>query len=81
VDLRDAIGFSSFGVLVYYLIANLSAVTQPPDQRRFPRSLQVVGAAGCLLLVGTLPWRAVLAGLLVYAVGIAYRASRLALAR
>jgi APA family basic amino acid/polyamine antiporter len=81
VDLRDAIGFSSFGVLVYYLIANLSAFTQPPDQRRFPRSLQVVGAAGCLLLVATLPWRAVLAGLLVYAVGIAYRASRLALAR
>ncbi len=81
VDLRDAIGFSSFGVLVYYLIANLSAFTQPPDQRRFPRSLQVVGAAGCLLLVATLPWRAVLVGLLVYAVGIAYRASRLALAR
>ena len=81
VDLRDAIGFSSFGVLLYYLIANLSAFTQPPEQRRFPRWLQVVGAAGCLLLVATLPWRAVLAGLLVYAVGIAYRASRLALAR
>jgi basic amino acid/polyamine antiporter, APA family len=81
VDLRGAIGFSSFGVLVYYLIANLSAFTQPPEQRRFPRWLQVVGAAGCLLLVATLPWRAVLAGLLVYAVGIAYRASRLALAR
>ena len=81
VDLRDAIGFSSFGVLVYYLIANLSAFTQPPEQRRFPRWLQVVGAAGCLLLVATLPWQAVLAGLVVYAVGIAYRASRLALAR
>jgi basic amino acid/polyamine antiporter, APA family len=81
VDLRDAIGFSSFGVLVYYMIANLSAFTQPPERRRFPRWLQVVGAAGCLLLVITLPWRAVLAGLLVYAVGIAYRASRLALAR
>jgi APA family basic amino acid/polyamine antiporter len=81
VDLRAAIGFSSFGVLVYYLIANLSAFTQPPEQRRFPRWLQVVGAAGCLVLVATLPWRAVLAGLLVYAVGIAYRASRLALAQ
>ena len=81
VDLRDAIGFSSFGVLVYYLIANLSAFTQPPEQRRFPRWLQVVGAAGCVLLVATLPGRAVLAGVLVYAVGIAYRAARLAVAR
>ncbi len=81
VDLRDAIGFSSFGVLVYYLIANLSAFTQPPEQRRFPRWLQVVGAIGCLLLVATLPSPAVLSGLLVYAVGIAYRAARLAVAR
>ena len=81
VDLRDAIGFSSFGVLVYYLIANLSAFTQLPDQRRFPRWLQVVGAAGCLLLVATLPRQAVLSGLLVYAVGVAYRAVRLAVAR
>ena len=81
VDLRDAIGFSSFGVLVYYLIANLSAFTQPPEQRRFPRWLQVVGAAGCLLLVATLPWPAVLSGLLVYAVGVAYRAARSTIAR
>ena len=81
VDLRDAIGFSSFGVLLYYLIANLSAFTQPPGQRRFPRWLQLVGAAGCLLLVATLPRHAVLSGLLVYAIGVAYRASRLALAR
>jgi APA family basic amino acid/polyamine antiporter len=77
VDLRGAIGFSSFGVLLYYLIANLSAFTQPPNQRRFPRWLQVVGAAGCALLVVTLPWTSVLAGLAVLAVGIAYRASRL----
>ncbi len=62
VDLRGAIGFSSFGVLLYYLIANLAAFTQPPEQRRFPRWLQVLGATGCLLLVTTLPWQAVVAG-------------------
>lgn len=81
VDLRGAIGFSSFGVLLYYLIANISAFTQPIEYRRFPRVLQVVGAVGCLLLVATLPWQAVLAGLLVYVVGVVYRAARLALAR
>jgi basic amino acid/polyamine antiporter, APA family len=77
VDLRGAIGFSSFGVLLYYLIANLSAFTQPLDQRRFPRWLQVLGAVGCILLVVTLPWTSVVAGLAVFAVGIGYRAWRL----
>jgi len=28
-DLRGAIGFSSFGVLIYYLVANIAAFTQP----------------------------------------------------
>jgi APA family basic amino acid/polyamine antiporter len=78
VDLRGAIGFSSFGVLLYYLIANLAAFTQPARQRRFPRWLQVLGAAGCVLLVATLPWTSVVAGLAVFAVGIAVRAWRVA---
>lgn len=54
-DLQGAIGFSSFGVLVYYLIANVSAFTQRAGHRRFPRALQVLGAAGCVTLVATLP--------------------------
>ena len=36
-DLRGAIGFSSFCVLAYYAIANASAWTLPPSQRRWPR--------------------------------------------
>ncbi len=77
VDLRGAIGFSSFGVLLYYLIANVAGYTQTPQHRRFPKPLQILGAAGCLLLVATLPWQAVLGGVLVVAVGIAYRALRI----
>jgi APA family basic amino acid/polyamine antiporter len=76
IDLRDAIGFSSFGVLVYYLIANLSAFRQGRDHRRFPRFLHVLGAGGCALLVVTLPVTSVFAGLAVFAVGIAYRVRR-----
>ena len=34
VDLRGAIGFSSFGVLLYYVVANASAFTQPREHRR-----------------------------------------------
>jgi APA family basic amino acid/polyamine antiporter len=76
-DLRGAIGFSSFGVLLYYLIANLAAYTQSPDQRRFPRVLQVVGVAGCGILVLTLPFNAVIGGTLIFGVGMIYRVIRL----
>lgn len=70
LDLRGAIGFSSFGVLVYHAVANLSALRQPADQRRSPRALQVLGLAGCLGLVATLPVTSVLAGLVVFAAGL-----------
>ena len=76
-DLRTAIGFSSFGVLLYYLIANASAITQDPAHRRYPKWLQVVGVVGCAVLVVTLPWQAVVGGVAVFAVGIVYRLARL----
>jgi APA family basic amino acid/polyamine antiporter len=74
-DLRGVIGFSSFGVLIYYAIANTAAYTQPPAQRRWPRALNVLGVAGCLALVATLPWQSVVAGVGMFAVGLAGRAA------
>ncbi|MFC4854871.1 APC family permease [Actinophytocola glycyrrhizae] len=73
-DLRAVIGFSSFGVLVYYAIANLSAATQTGTDRRRPKTLNIVGVVGCLLLAATLPTGSVLVGLAVFAVGLAGRA-------
>jgi APA family basic amino acid/polyamine antiporter len=75
-DLRGAIGFSSFGVLLYYLIANAAAYTQLPDRRRFPRILQIVGMIGCAILVVTLPLSAVVTGTLIFVIGVGYRAIR-----
>lgn len=72
-DLRGAIGFSSFGVLVYYLVANLSAITQPREERRVPRALSVAGAIGCVVLVATLPPPSVLGGLAVFGIGVLVR--------
>jgi APA family basic amino acid/polyamine antiporter len=63
LDLRGAIGFSSFGVLVYYAIANASALTLRRDEGRPLRVIPVVGLVGCLVLACTLPVGAVLAGL------------------
>jgi APA family basic amino acid/polyamine antiporter len=73
VDLRGAIGFSSFGVLVYYLVANLGAWTQPRAERRFPRALQVLGAVLCVVLVATLPVDSVVGGCVVLLVGVLLR--------
>jgi len=78
-DLRGAIGFSSFGVLLYYLIANASAFRQQGEARRYPKALQVIGALGCLLLVNTLPVPSSLIGLGVVLIGIGYRMLRLRL--
>lgn len=73
VDLRGAIGFSSFGVLLYYFVANVSAFTQKQASRMFPRAIFVIGAGACLLLVATLPPLAILGGIAVLAGGVAYR--------
>jgi APA family basic amino acid/polyamine antiporter len=72
-DLRGAIAFSSFTVLVYYAIANAAAFTLPGPQRRWLRPLSVLGATGCLVLALTLPPASVLAGTVVLAAGLTVR--------
>ncbi|MDI9929337.1 APC family permease [Rhodococcus sp. IEGM 1354] len=76
VDLRNAIGFSSFGVLLYYLVANLSAYTQDTENRRYPKALQIVGSIGCIVLIATLPATSIAVGTVVVVLGVAYRLVR-----
>ena len=73
VDLRGAIAFSSFGVLLYYFIAHLSALRQPADERRYPRIIAVVGLTMCAILVVTLPVGGIVGGTLLVAAGLAGR--------
>ena len=73
MNVREVIAFSSFGVLLYYFVANLAAFTQAKSERRFPRWLQLLGMVGCLLLVVFLPPTGVVIGLTVLAVGIGGR--------
>ncbi|MFV8131829.1 APC family permease [Streptomyces syringium] len=80
-DVRDVIGFSSFGVLVYYTIANASAWTLAPDEGRPPRAVPVLGALGCLALAFALPSASVVSGVVVLAVGAAAYGLRKAAAR
>ncbi|TYR55597.1 APC family permease [Streptomyces parvus] len=75
-DLRGAIGFSSFGVLVYYAVANASAWTLTPDEGRPNRLIPAVGLAGCLVLASALPLSSVISGAAVIALGAAVYAVR-----
>lgn len=87
-DVRGAIGFSSFGVLVYYAIANVSAWTLSSDSDRDTpvrvakaRAMTVRGTAGCglvgcLVLAFALPALSVAAGAAVLAVGVVVYAVR-----
>ncbi|MGI5466609.1 APC family permease [Streptomyces sp. CA-132043] len=78
-DLRGAIGFSSFGVLVYYAVANASAWTLTPDEGRPNRLIPTVGLGGCLVLAFALPLSSVVSGAAVIALGAAVYAVRRAL--
>ncbi|GAB7066542.1 amino acid permease [Mycobacterium hodleri] len=69
LDLRGAIGFSSFAVLVYYAIANASAFTLGA------KLIPVAGLVGCLVLAVTLPVTSVLTGMAVLLVGAALYAA------
>jgi APA family basic amino acid/polyamine antiporter len=75
-DLRGVIGFSSFGVLLYYAIANASAFTQPADQRRWPRAVNVIGLVGCVVLAVSLPWTSAVVAAAVLAAGLLVRRLR-----
>ncbi|OBK60646.1 transporter [Mycobacterium colombiense] len=70
-DLRDAIGFSSFAVLIYYAVANASAFTLGPDEGRPHRAIPVIGLLGCVVLAFAMPLWSVLSGVLVLGVGVA----------
>jgi APA family basic amino acid/polyamine antiporter len=76
-DLRGAIGFSSFCILTYYAIANVSAWTLPPEQRRRSRALAAAGVVGCAGLACTLPIATVVAGTGVLAAGALLRLLKL----
>lgn len=69
VDLRSAIGFSSFAVLAYYAVANASALTLRADERPAPKIVAIGGLLGCVVIAFSLPAVSVFAGCAVLALG------------
>lgn len=76
-DVRQAIGFSSFAVLVYYLVANTAALRLDRRRRGLPAWVPVLGAVGCVIVAGSLPWQSVVGGVVVFVVGgVVYAVTR-----
>ena len=76
-DVRQAIGFSSFAVLIYYLVANTAALRLDRRRRGLPAWVPVLGAVGCVIVAGSLPWQSVVGGLVVFVVGgVVYAVTR-----
>ena len=70
LDLRGAIGFSSFGVLLYYAIANASARRLGAGENPPPRvASRSWGWPDVWCSWSSLPWAAVVGGLIVGALG------------
>ncbi len=69
-DIRAVIGFSSFAVLVYYCLANASALTLGN------KTIPTLGFIGCLVLACALPLSSVLVGAAVLLAGAAAYAVR-----
>jgi APA family basic amino acid/polyamine antiporter len=72
-DVMTVVGFSSFGVLIYYAVANAAAYTLDAHPAHAPKWLNVAGFFSCLLLAFTLPAASVLGMAAVLAVGAAGR--------
>ena len=70
-DIRAAIAFSSFLVLVYYTIANASAWTLVGEERRWPRVVPAAGLVGCVTVALSLPRGSVAGGIGLLGVGVA----------
>lgn len=70
-DVRGAIGFSSFGVLAYYAIANASAFTLTSHEGRPNRLVPVIGLTGCVALAFALPLSTIASGTAVLTLGAA----------
>lgn len=75
-DVRGAIGFSSFGVLAYYAIANASAWTVGSVGSPGVRIRAAVGLIGCVVLAFALPVPSVVTGAAVLLLGAALYAVR-----
>lgn len=69
-DIRSAIGFSSFAILIYYAIANAAALTLKDEERLWPKWISILGLISCLVIAFSLPLKSITGGILLFVIGI-----------
>lgn len=73
-DFKITWSFSAFTVLVYYALTNLCAIRLKQEERLYPVWISYVGLVTCLSLAFFVEWRIIVAGLILVAVGLAWKA-------
>jgi APA family basic amino acid/polyamine antiporter len=71
--LRGVASAASFTILIYYGIANLAALRMPRTAKLYHDAVPVIGLGSCAILALSLTPSVILLGLLVLAVGFAFR--------
>ncbi|WP_285724672.1 APC family permease [Psychromicrobium xiongbiense] len=74
-DVLTIVGYSSCGVLIYYGVTNLSALTLSERRWHTPRAINLLGCVGCLILAFTLPTQSVVWMIVLLTLGCLARAS------
>jgi len=69
-DIKTTWSLSAFTVLIYYATANLCALRQPSEERRFPRAISLLGLVACLSLSVFVEPTAWQTGLALIAIGL-----------
>lgn len=68
-DLRGAIGFSSFAILMYYSIANVASLKLSINERLWPKFMAALGLLGCVVVAFSLPMTALIGGFILFGIG------------
>lgn len=68
-DVLRTWSISAFAVLIYYATANLCALIQPSEERRYPRLVSMAGLCGCMCLVPFLEPKTMVTGGALMAAG------------
>ena len=72
--LRAVAAAASFAILVYYALANWSALRLPPRDRLVPSVVPLLGFIACLLPAASLSRRVIAIGVAVLLAGLLARA-------
>ncbi|NQV28026.1 MAG: amino acid permease [Rhodopirellula sp.] len=69
-DVLRTWSMSAFAVLIYYATANLCALRQPAEERRYPRVIPMAGLCGCLGLAPFIDLKTIVGGVVLLVVGL-----------